>query len=61
MSMIEMRAPLTLGEAAHDFRLPTADGKGTASLADYRGRSPVFLALLVGRWCPFCRREIARP
>ncbi len=60
MSMSEMRDPIHLGEAAPDFRLPTADGQGTVSLADYRGRSPVFLALLVGLWCPFCRRQIAR-
>jgi peroxiredoxin len=60
MSMMEMRTPVHPGEAAPDFRLPTADGQGIVSLADYRGRSPVFLALLVGLWCPFCRRQIAR-
>lgn len=60
MSMTEMREPVHLGEVAPDFRLPTADGQGIVSLADYRGRSPVFLALLVGLWCPFCRRQIAR-
>lgn len=60
MSVIQLRAPINPGEAAPDFRLPTADGKGIVSLADYRGRSPVFLALLVGLWCPFCRRQIAR-
>jgi peroxiredoxin len=60
MAMIEMRAPVRPGEAAPDFQLPTADGQGVVSLADYRGRSPVFLALLVGLWCPFCRRQIAR-
>ena len=27
-----------------------------SSLADYRGRSPLFLALFIGLWCPFCRR-----
>jgi hypothetical protein len=30
------------------------------SLADYRGHSPVFLALLIGLWCPFCRRQLAQ-
>ena len=34
--------------------------RDTVSLADYRGRSPVFLALLLGLWCPFCRRPIAQ-
>ncbi len=60
MSLTEKRAPVTAGGRAPDFTLPTVDGQGTVSLADYRGRSPVFLALLVGLWCPFCRRQIAR-
>jgi hypothetical protein len=30
------------------------------SLADYRGRSAVFLALFRGIFCPFCRRAIAQ-
>jgi thiol-disulfide isomerase/thioredoxin len=30
------------------------------SLADYRGKGPVFLALFIGLWCPFCRRAIAQ-
>jgi hypothetical protein len=30
------------------------------SLADYRGQSPLFLALFIGLWCPFCRRSIAQ-
>jgi peroxiredoxin len=36
------------------------DGAGTISLADYRGRAPLFLALFTGLWCPFCRRAIAQ-
>ena len=60
MSMSEQRAPVHPGEAAPEFTLPTADGQGIVRLADYRGRSPVFLALLNGLWCPFCRRQIAR-
>jgi peroxiredoxin len=48
------------GEPAPDFTLPAVDGKNQVSLADYRGRSPVFLSLLIGLWCPFCRRQIAR-
>jgi thiol-disulfide isomerase/thioredoxin len=36
------------------------DRKETVSLADYRGRSPVLLALFIGLWCPFCRRQIAQ-
>lgn len=60
MNMIESRPPVAPGEAAPDFKLPAIDRTETVSLADYRGRSPVFLALLVGLWCPFCRRQIAR-
>ena len=48
------------GEPAPDFTLSAVDGKETVSLADYRGRSPVFLALFIGLWCPFCRRSIAQ-
>src|SRR5688572_6691550 len=33
---------------------------GTVSLADYRGKSSVLLALFIGLWCPFCRRAIAQ-
>jgi peroxiredoxin len=60
MATTEMRTAVTAGEPAPAFTLPTADGRGVVSLADYRGRSPVFLALLTGLWCPFCRRQIAR-
>ena len=56
----DIRAPVIPGEPAPDFTLPAADGAQTVSLSDYRGRSPVFLALLVGLWCPFCRRQIAQ-
>lgn len=60
MAMTETRPPITPGEPAPDFTLPAVDRNETVSLADYRGRTPVFLALLVGLWCPFCRRAIAQ-
>lgn len=60
MSTRDTRPPLSPGEMAPDFTLPLVDGEGAASLADYRGRSPLFLALFVGLWCPFCRRAIAQ-
>jgi len=56
----ETRPPVAPGESAPDFSLPAVDRPGTVSLAEYRGRSPVFLALFVGLWCPFCRRSIAQ-
>ena len=60
MTITESRAPISPGEPAPDFTLPAVEGEETVSLADYRGRSPVFLALLIGLWCPFCRRQIAQ-
>ncbi|HSB40503.1 MAG TPA: peroxiredoxin-like family protein [Methylomirabilota bacterium] len=60
MTMSESRPPVAPGERAPDFTLPAIDRPGAVSLADYRGRSPVFLALFVGLWCPFCRRSIAQ-
>ena len=55
----EMPSPVSPGAPAPDFALPAVDGSGTISLQDYRGRSPLFLALFIGLWCPFCRRAIA--
>jgi peroxiredoxin len=60
MMTAESRLPVAPGEPAPDFTLPVVDGDTPVSLADYRGRSPVFLALLIGLWCPFCRRQIAQ-
>ena len=60
MNTTDLRAPVSPGEPAPDFVLPAVDGAGTVSLADYRGKSSVFLALFIGLWCPFCRRAIAQ-
>jgi len=60
MTTIETRPPVAPGEPAPDFTLPAVNLNETVSLADYRDRSPVFLALLVGLWCPFCRRQLAQ-
>ena len=59
MTTADPRPPVSPGEPAPDFALPAVDGTSTVSLADYRGKSPVFLSLLIGLWCPFCRRHIA--
>jgi peroxiredoxin len=55
-----MSQPLAPGEPAPYFELPAVADDNTISLSDYRGRSPLFLALMVGLWCPFCRRQLVR-
>ena len=54
------RPPVSPGETAPDFELPVVGSARTVSLGDYRGRSPVLLALFRGLYCPFCRRAIAQ-
>jgi peroxiredoxin len=51
--------PLQPGDPAPEFVLPSVQTDNTVSLADYRGKSPLFLALFRGLYCPFCRRAIA--
>jgi peroxiredoxin len=60
MNSAEQPQPLSPGRPAPHFTLPAVDGNGPISLSDYSGRSPLFLALLIGLWCPFCRRQIAQ-
>lgn len=52
--------PVAPGEPAPRFVLPSVAGSKTVSLDDYRGRSPLFLALMLGLWCPFCRRQLVQ-
>ena len=60
MTTIPERPPIAPGEPAPDFTLPAVGREGTVSLDDYRGRSPVLLAMFRGLYCPFCRRAIAQ-
>lgn len=60
MTTTKSRRPVAAGEPAPDFTLPAIERPETVSLADFRGHRPVFLALFVGLWCPFCRRSIAQ-
>src|SRR5262245_10389301 len=60
MNNNQRQQPVAPGERAPEFALPAANGTGIVSLADYRGSAPVFLGLLIGLWCPFCRRAIAQ-
>jgi peroxiredoxin len=48
MTTVERRPPVQPGEPAPDFTLPAANREGSVSLADYRGRSPLLLALYRG-------------
>ena len=54
------RPPLEPGEPAADFSLPRLNREGTVSLADYRDRNAVLLAIERGLYCPFCRRHITQ-
>jgi peroxiredoxin len=58
MSGGERRSPVQPGDPAPDFDLPLASGSGSVLLAQYRGKSPVYLALFRGLYCSFCRRQI---
>ncbi|HSB62344.1 MAG TPA: peroxiredoxin-like family protein [Vicinamibacteria bacterium] len=51
---------VAVGQPAPDFSLPAAQGEGTVSLAAYRGKEPVLLALFRGIYCPFCRRQLTQ-
>ena len=60
MLSAERRSPVQPGEPAPDFVLPAADRDGTVSLTDFRGKTPVLLAMMRDLYCPFCRRHIAQ-
>ena len=49
-----------IGQPAPDFRLPAVHAAADISLSDYRGRSHLLLAIFVGLYCPFCRRNIVQ-
>ena len=51
---------LGAGDPAPHFALPAVNREGQVSLDDYRGRSPVLVALFRGLHCPFCRRHLVQ-
>jgi len=57
--MTQVNRPLQPGDPAPDFMLRAIHSDRVVSLDDYRDRSPLFLALFRGLYCPFCRRAIA--
>ena len=54
------RSTVQPGQEAPDFSLPLVSEDGQVALDDYRGRSPLVLALLRSLWCPFCRRRVTQ-
>jgi peroxiredoxin len=52
--------PLRPGDPAPDFALSAVNREGQISLDDYRGRTPVLVALFRGLHCPFCRRHVVQ-
>lgn len=60
MSQDARSTPVQPGEIAPDFSLPAVHRDGMVALREYRGRSPVLLAIFRGLFCPFCRRSIAQ-
>jgi peroxiredoxin len=52
--------PLRPGDPAPHFALPAVNREGQISLDDYRGRSPVLIAMFRGLHCPFCRRQLTQ-
>ena len=54
------RPELRSGDAAPDFKVAAVDRQGSVSLADYRERTPLFLAILRGLWCSYCRRYLVQ-
>jgi len=52
--------PIQTGVAAPDFAVPAVQEDRLISLAEYRGRAPLLLAIFPGLYCPFCRRAITQ-
>jgi peroxiredoxin len=58
--MTSTSTTVKVGDLAPDFQLRAVDRDATVTLADYRGRSVLLLALFRGLYCPFCRRAISQ-
>ncbi len=51
---------LKVGERAPSFAVNAIEGEAPIRLEDYVGRAPLFLNLMRGLHCPFCRRALTR-
>ena len=49
-----------IGEPAPDFTLPAMHRESETSPTYYRGKSHTPLAIFIGLYCPFCRRNIVQ-
>jgi peroxiredoxin len=56
----EIQMSVLPGNKAPEFAVPAVHEDRMISLADYRGRNPLFLGLFPGLYCPFCRRALAQ-
>jgi peroxiredoxin len=57
--MTAMNHTVQPGDPAPDFMLQAVQSDRVICLSDYRNRTPLFLGLFRGLYCPFCRRAIA--
>ena len=51
---------ISIGDQAPAFALDAINRHGQVSLDDYRGQSGLFLNLMRGLHCPFCRRHLTQ-
>ena len=51
---------ISIGDQAPAFALDAINRQGQVSLDDYRGQSGLFLNLMRGLHCPFCRRHLTQ-
>ena len=55
-----LNGAVTIGKPAPTFALEVINRNGQVSLDDYRGRSGLFLNVVRGLHCPFCRRHLTQ-
>jgi peroxiredoxin len=55
-----LNTTVSVGDIAPTFALDVINRDGQVSLDDYRGRSGLFLNVVRGLHCPFCRRHLTQ-
>ena len=56
----EQNNAIKVGDRAPDFSVAAGEGDAPIRLDDYVGRAPLFLNLMRGLHCPFCRRAMTQ-